>query len=307
MQSRIQRWVLRRFGAFSVFREGLDREALKMASQILVEARRPLVIFPEGMVTRGNDRLGYVMDGVAFIGRSAAKVRAKANPPAQVVIHPIALRYTFPGDIRQAIEPVLDMLERRLGWFPHNRKNLVERVRHLGEALLTLKEVEYFGAAQAGARGERMPRLIDRALEPLEKLYLTGQRETTTIERIKKLRAAILPPLTNGALTKEERDLRWRHLTDCSFAQAVDCYPRGYIDGETTVERLLETVERYEEDSIDEARIHRPLRCRIDVGEALPVTLDRVRGAADPLTVQLEESLKTMLAGTAHLCHPWKD
>ena len=47
MKSDIQRWLLCRVGAFSVFREGLDREALKTASQILVDARRPLVIFPE--------------------------------------------------------------------------------------------------------------------------------------------------------------------------------------------------------------------------------------------------------------------
>jgi hypothetical protein len=49
------------------------------------------------------------------------------------------------------------------------------------------------------------------------------------------------------------------------------------------------------------------MACRSDVGEAIPVTLDRVRGEADPLTVQLEERLKAMLAQSAHLCHPWKD
>ena len=152
MKSRIQRWLLCRAGAFSVFREGLDREALKTASQILVDARRPLVIFPEGVITRGNDRLGYVMDGVAFIARSAAKTRAKAEPAGQVVIHPIALRYTFGGDLRQSIEPILDMIEKRLGWRPHFGTSLVERVRRLGEALLTVKEVEYFDAAQVGSR-----------------------------------------------------------------------------------------------------------------------------------------------------------
>jgi 1-acyl-sn-glycerol-3-phosphate acyltransferase len=307
MKSRVQRWLLCRVGAFSVFREGLDREALKTASQILVDARRPLVIFPEGVITRGNDRLGYVMDGVAFIARSAAKTRAKTEPAGQVVIHPIALRYTFGGDLRQSIEPVLDMIEKRLGWRPHFGTSLVERVRRLGEALLTVKEVEYFDAAQVGSRAERLPRLIDRVLGPLEEQYLSGQRAATTVARIKKLRVAILPALIEGKCTALEQAARWRHLDDCTFAQALESYPRGYIDGEPTTERLLETLERFEENTTDTSRVHRPMHCRMDIGEALPVTTERPRGEADPLTVQLEERLKTMLAESAPLCHAWKD
>jgi 1-acyl-sn-glycerol-3-phosphate acyltransferase len=307
MQGHVQRWLLRRAGAFSVYREGLDREALKTATQLLVQARRPLVIFPEGVITRGNDRLGYVMDGVAFIARSAAKIRAKAEPSGQVVIHPVALRYTFAGDLRQAIEPILDMIERRIGWFPHSRTNLVERIRHLAEALLSVKEVEYFGTAQPGSRAERLPRLIDRVLGPLEDRYLGGHREATTVARVKRLRAAILPALVNNEGTAEEQATRWRHLDDCAFAKLLDCYPRGYLDGELTVERILETVERFDEDTTDEARIHRPMHCRLDIGDALPVTADRPRGEADPLTAQLEERLKAMLAASASLCHPWKE
>ena len=307
MKSCIQRWLLCRVGAFSVFREGLDREALKTASQILVDARRPLVIFPEGVITRGNDRLGYVMDGVAFIARSAAKTRAKAEPAGQVVIHPIALRYTFGGDLRQSIEPILDMIEKRLSWRPHFGTSLVERVRRLGEALLTVKEVEYFDAAQVGLRAERLPRLIDRVLGPLEEQYLSGHREATTVARIKKLRVAILPALIEGKCTAEEQAARWRHLDDCTFAQALESYPRGYIDGEPTTERLLETLERFEEDTTGTSRVHRPMYCRMDIGAALAVTTERPRGEADPLTVQLEERLKTMLAESAPLCHAWKD
>src|SRR5271165_3990859 len=42
-QNRLQTWLLRRAGAFSVFREGMDREALKTAIEILKLAERPLV------------------------------------------------------------------------------------------------------------------------------------------------------------------------------------------------------------------------------------------------------------------------
>jgi 1-acyl-sn-glycerol-3-phosphate acyltransferase len=307
MQGGLQRWLLPRVGAFSVFREGLDREALKMATQLLAEARRPLVVFPEGVITRGNDRLGYVMDGVAFMARAAAKTRAKSDSPGQVVIHPVALRYTFEGDLRRTIEPVLDMIEQRLGWYSQASNPLGERVRRLGEALLSIKEVEYFGVAQSGSRAERLPRLIDRVLRPHEEHYLSGHREPTTVARIKKLRGAILPLLANGELGAQEQAARWRHLADCTLAQALDCYPQGYIDGEPSAEHLLETVERYEEDATDEARCHRPLHCRLEIGEPLPVAAERPRGEADHLTIELEDRLKSMLAASAHLCHPWHD
>ena len=41
------------------------------------------MIFPEGVITRGNDRLGYVMDGVAFIARTAARARAGWSQPVR--------------------------------------------------------------------------------------------------------------------------------------------------------------------------------------------------------------------------------
>src|SRR5947208_2086571 len=91
-ESRFKAWLLRRIGAFSIFREGLDREALRVAIRILVEARRPLVIFPEGIITRTNDRLNTLQEGVTFIARAAAKQRAQATPPGQVVVHPVALK-----------------------------------------------------------------------------------------------------------------------------------------------------------------------------------------------------------------------
>src|SRR6267378_3045922 len=71
MQSRAHSFLLPRIGGFSVYREGLDRESLKCATRILAEARFPLMIFPEGFVTRNNDRLLNLMDGVAFLARAA--------------------------------------------------------------------------------------------------------------------------------------------------------------------------------------------------------------------------------------------
>ena len=102
LESPLQRFVLRRIGGFSIYREGLDRQALGAAIDILTDAKRPLVIFPEGVITRTNDRLCSLMDGVSFVARSAAKKRASQSPPGKVVTHPIAIRYHFDGDIDAA-------------------------------------------------------------------------------------------------------------------------------------------------------------------------------------------------------------
>ncbi|MGD0540537.1 MAG: 1-acyl-sn-glycerol-3-phosphate acyltransferase, partial [Tepidisphaeraceae bacterium] len=98
MQDRFHAFLLRRGGGFSIYREGIDRAAVNTAVEILENARRPLVIFPEGIVSRANDRLNDLMEGTALIARSAAKKRAKLQPPKKVVVHPLAIRYRFQGD-----------------------------------------------------------------------------------------------------------------------------------------------------------------------------------------------------------------
>ena len=77
--SAVMRWFIRAVGAFSVNREGLDRKAIDTAIQILVDADRPLVIFPEGSTSRTNDWLMPFLDGIGFIARAAARQRHKRD------------------------------------------------------------------------------------------------------------------------------------------------------------------------------------------------------------------------------------
>jgi 1-acyl-sn-glycerol-3-phosphate acyltransferase len=296
MNGGFKAWLVRRIGGFSVYREGMDRESLKAAINILVEADRPLLIFPEGIISRTNDRIGTLQDGVAFIARAAARHRAKFTPPGKVVIHPIALRYSFEGDLATTVIPVLEELETRLTWQPQRDLSIEQRVCKIGEALLASKEIEYFGNAQSGSMADRLPALIDRLLVPLEKEWLGGHRETAVVERVKQLRLAIVPGLVTGELSKSERARRWRQLADVYLAQQLDLYPIDYLGKEATPERWLETVERFEEDIKDEARIHRPLRVMIQVGPAIEVSAAREKAKGeDPLLRQVEGQLLEML------------
>lgn len=296
MQNRLQSFVLPRIGAFSVYREGLDRESLKCATRILSEARFPLTLFPEGFVTRNNDRLLNLQDGVAFLARTAAKQRAAAAPPGKVVVHPVFIRYFFEGDLAKTLAPVLHTIEARLSWQPQSQLPLKERILKAGHALLTLKEIEYLGASQSGGFKERLPRLLDHLLEPLEKEWIGGRREPDTVARVKRLRSAILPDLVHGQLTEAESARRWRQLADLYLAQQLHCYSGDYLAESPTPERLLETVERYEEDLTDVAAPHPPLHVVIFVGEAIEAAPTRDRSAeGDPIATELRRQLELML------------
>jgi 1-acyl-sn-glycerol-3-phosphate acyltransferase len=272
MGDRFQAWLLRRLGAFSVYREGLDRTAIKTAIDLLVEARRPLVIFPEGIVTRSNDRLAALIEGTGFIARSAAKGRAKTEPEARTLLLPVGLRYRFLGDLRATAGPVLDRIETRLTWTPRLDLTLIERLRRAGNAILGLKELELMGEFRQATIHERLARLIDDILGPLEVERKVKRRESDVPSRVRALRTAILPELVAGGLSDAERDRRWDELARLYLAQQLSLYPPGYLEGNPSTERVLETVERLEEDLTDAATVHRPLAVTVHVGEPIDVT-----------------------------------
>jgi 1-acyl-sn-glycerol-3-phosphate acyltransferase len=304
MQSRLQTFLLPRLGVFSIYREGSDRESLKTAMQVTAEAERPLVIFPEGVISRHNDKLNHLMEGTALMARGAAKQRASANPPGKVVVHPIAIRYFYDGDITAAATAVLRDIEHRLTWRSHDDLPLKERIAKVGSALLALKELEYFGEPQTGTIVERLERLIDRLLVPLENEWVKGRRENEIVGRVKLLRTAIVPEMANGNLPEPELQRRWRHLADMYLAQQLSCYPPDYLAADPTPERMLETVERFEEDMTDVARVHAPMRAVVDVGEAIEVSPERARGTeGDPLMLAIREQLERMLAASVSTRH----
>src|SRR5205809_788939 len=73
-------------------------------------------------------------------------------------------------------------------------------------------------------------------------------------------------------------------------------YSGDYLVDSPTCERLLETVERYEEDLTDASRPHPPLHAVISVGEAIEANATRDRSAdGDPIANELRRQLEMML------------
>lgn len=299
IQNQVLGFLLPRMGCFSVYREGVDRESLKCAIRVLAEARFPLVIFPEGFVTRNNDRVMNLMDGVTFLARSAAKQRAAAPRGGSVVIHPVFIRYFFEGNLKATLDPVIRHIEARLSWQPRNEIPFKARIERAGHALLALKEIEYLGAPQTGALTERLHFLLNRLLEPLEQERSGGRREGDAMARVKRLRSAILHEMVHGELGEEEISRRWRQLSDLYLAQQLHCYSGDYLQGDPSPERMIETVERYEEDLTDSARPHPPLHAVIMVGQGIEITPgSKPNGDGDPVGTELRRQLEAMLKET---------
>jgi 1-acyl-sn-glycerol-3-phosphate acyltransferase len=295
-QSRFNRFFLRSMGALSVNREGVDRPAVNMAVEILTSAERPLVIFPEGATTRTNDRLGPLLDGVAFITRTAAKRRAKQTPPGKVVIHPVAIKYFYQGDVEQAVDETLVKIEQRLTWPAQRHLPLLDRIAKVGSALLSLKEIEFFGEPRIGPFGERMNLLIDRLLGRLEQQAFGKVSTGQTVPRVKALRMRLLPDMVEGRADAAERERRWKALAEIYLAQQIAAYPPDYLSSRPSVDRMLEIVEKYDEDLTDITHPHAPTKVVIEIDEAIEVSPERERGAAiDPLMALLEQRLQGML------------
>lgn len=317
--SGLMKWALRRLGAFSVYREGVDRQAVETAIDIMVQGKRPLVIFPEGALNQANDRLNALMEGVSFIARTAAKRVEKQNGEGNsergVYVVPIAIRYLFKGDLDATVSPLLSDIERRLSWRTEAHSSLVDRIYKIGNALLGLKEIEFIGNPQDGSIADRLQNLIDHLLCPMEEEWIDGRNCGSVVNRVKELRKAIVPDMIQGEdgdgeevhLAQQELDRRWRQLEDMELAQALSLFPKEYIASSPTVDRVLETVERIAENLSGEAQSHPPMTAIIQVGEPHQTSGKRDRKAtADPVLSHLETQLTSMLTELSTESHPYR-
>jgi hypothetical protein len=114
---------------------------------------------------------------------------------------------------------------------------------------------------------------------------------------VKRIRTAILPDMAAGKVTAEERARRWRDLADAYYAQQLSHYPRDYILRERNLpERVVETLERLEEDFTDHMTKNGPFHTVIQVGEAIPIGTQRARDElGDPVMSETRRQLQTMI------------
>jgi 1-acyl-sn-glycerol-3-phosphate acyltransferase len=297
MYGRFGRRAMQWYGCFSVDREGTDLRALKQSVAILTAGANPLVIFPEGECYHTNDRVTPFREGPAVIALTAAKQQAR---PVYVV--PCAGKYRYVRDPTPELDAVMVELERRLYLRPQPGQPLAERIARFAQGALALKEIEYLGGTQPGPLSERIAGLIGHILGGLEREYGLSPRNQTVPERVKALRRACLDRLELVAGRAEQEAEVAAHLDDVFLVVQLFSYPGDYVAERPTVERLAETVDKFEEDVLGYhmARSRGTRSAVFQVGEPIDVGrfmagATQPRRAAGPLIDAVERSVQALI------------
>lgn len=280
-------WMIKHLGAFSINREGMDKEAISFSIKTLVDGERMLVIYPEGSISRSNDFMHPFLDGTGFIARTAARKRKKLadnKNSGKVMVHPVTFRYHFIGDFEECCNHSLQLLESHLNWELQTQLPLLERIANVAQGLLAERESTYLGAPQSGEYYERIEALIVHILSQQEMKWKGAVQDGNYIPRVKSLRPIIVPDLAKGILNEEEAAGRRQDLFDLNLVQQLCYYPIDYLAGTTgkvTRERIIETLERLEEDLTDQITMPRRFKLVIDVLDAVEVPAEKLPRDAD--------------------------
>jgi len=295
------RFMLPRVGAFPVDREGADLRAFKTAVDILARGGDPLVIFPEGEIYHVCDHLTPIREGAAAVATTAAKRSAEAGRTVWVV--PTAIKYRFLDgeDPIPALGATMDRLESWFTWWPRRGHALVDRIYAYAEGMLGLKELEYFGAAQSGTIKGRIVALRDAILDRLEDRHFGKRRADPVPLRVKELRRACLEGLADASTNPESADALRADLNDVFVAVQLYSYPGDYLHQGPTVERVAETIMKFEQDIVGaDPSPPAARRAIVAFGEPIDVRArmaahDRPRKAVASITADLESRIQSML------------
>lgn len=299
MSTRFGQWMLQHHGCFSINREGTDVQAYKTAVSILAAGPHALVIYPEGDIYHSNDRIMPFREGAAAIALSAFK---KGDRPISIV--PAAMKCFYTSDPTPELAGMMDRLERHICWRPRGDLPLLERIYRFGGGFLALKEVEYLGQVQTGTVRERLISLALRILEQVRRRNSLPLIGDGVHERLRHLRSSLVKLVDevresdSATGTPEARrrlqDLR-QDIADLFFVGQLSSYHGDYSAGKPTIERLAETIDKFEEDvfGLDYPTPRGTREAVVRFGESFAV--EAPRPSAGELTRRLEGAVQSLL------------
>jgi 1-acyl-sn-glycerol-3-phosphate acyltransferase len=296
MSSRFEVLAMQRLGCFSIDRESTDRQAFKQAVEVLQTQPYPLVIFPEGDIYHTNDSITPFREGAAAIALSAAK-RAERK----VVIVPTAIKFFYIDDPTEELLATMTKLEERVLLRPAPHRPLIERIYRLAEGIVALKELDFFTTTRSGGVKERAASLIDAILTQMELRHALPSRGSVP-ERAKAIRQALIKKIeddgtaqANGALLQLQQEVE-----DVFFVMQLYSYPGDYLHAESSIERIAETVDKFEEDilGLDLPTVRGRRRVVVRFGHPLEATAgDGKKVSSAEMTTLLHGKVQELIHG----------
>jgi 1-acyl-sn-glycerol-3-phosphate acyltransferase len=285
-------WSLQWHGCFSVDRENNDVMAFRTAVDTLRNGVYPLMVFPEGDIYHTNDRVMPFREGAAAMALAAAK---RTNRPISAI--PCGIKFRYVSDPTPSLNAMMDRLERRLHWIPRTHLSLVDRVYGLAEGLLCLQELEFIGQPSTGPIPERIQRLLSSILDDVS-MRAGLQTQGSPPERIKELRRHFIARRDREKLTDSERQTIERSMAHLFVATQLYSYPGDYVREKPSIERIAETIDKFEEDMLESEYpgIRGSRRVIIRFGEPIPVAPERNhRHQSSALSLQLQQAVQRLL------------
>ena len=221
------------------------------------------------------------------------------KPKRPIVVIPAALKYRYVEDPTSDLLEVMGRLEESIHWRPRPELALPERIYDLGGALMALKELEYLGEVRSGSLPDRTSFLARQILARHEQKHGLENDSKTIPERVKEIRRIALEAI--GELDEQAESDQRKELDDMLdevfLVVQLFSYPGDYVLENPTVERLAETVDKFEEDVLKcySATVRGERQSTISFGEPIEVEYTRDRSASAALTSQLEDRVQQLL------------
>jgi hypothetical protein len=308
LQSKVAAWILQHGGAFSVDRDGNDRQSMKAAIEVLKAGKFGLTIFPEGNVYLTNDRVTQFQDGASFI---AMKAQKELGDGGAIFAVPVSIKVTHLGDVREAIRDQLAHLAGEVGTELNREALFVEEIRRIGFTALgrNLRQRGYFHGPEEYPGEEGIPSVLEHCargiVEGLEsKMDLKARAGEGLRERIRRIRGRV-HQIRIDADKKADHHVAVGWADEAMTALRILSYSGDYLSAGASMDRVGESVEKLLEDTYSEAQVpYGDRHAFVEFGE--PIRLEHhlaayardARGTVGALTGELEAAIQ---GGLDHL------
>jgi len=306
-------WFFQGLGAYSIVRGVPDLSSFRMTRKLLVEGKRWLVIFPEGVAVGLGDTVMPFQPGVVQLALSAQEELAKMEPPAPVLFVPLAIKYLYLKEMAGPVERALCRLEKKVGLESGGPDPIQVRLARIGEVVIDRSEQAHDLRLPEMGMNERMYHLREVLTGRVAaELGIPLSEDEPLIQRLRVLQNRIEEVLERGQSEDDDgrtekpgrgqlKELQRTVLQVRNFV-ALDT---AYIEERPTVERLFDVIGLLEVEVFGKRRFTGPRKAVVRVGEPVPL-LDyqaRFRRERDvvaaEIAARLEGSVRAMLGEMA--------